>query len=185
MTKTTLNAEVPQVWDPFVRLFHWSLVLVFLISQVTAERFDEIHEYAGYVIFGLISLRVVWGLIGPENARFRSFWPSPRAVRAHLGEVIRGKHTPTAGHNPAGGAMILALLATLLLAGLTGYAGQTDQFWGIEWIEETHEFFGNLSLILVGVHVTAVVLMSLIEKRNLIRAMVTGRYTAQSAASQD
>lgn len=176
MTKRDPNTEVPLVWDPLIRSFHWSLALVFLISQVTAERFDEIHEISGYVIFGLILVRVVWGFIGPKTARFSSFWPTPRALREHLRAVIHGQHSPSIGHNPAGGAMILTLLATLILAGITGYLGETDQFWGIEWLAELHEFFGNLSLLLVGIHVAAVFLMSLIERRNLIRAMITGRY---------
>ncbi len=174
MTSAKINQPKP-VWDPFIRVFHWSLVGAFIVSQVTAETLDEIHEVSGYVIGGLIIARLMWSLIGPANARFNKDWVSPKAIGRHLFSVLDGSHRPVTGHNPAGGAMILLLMAALLLTALTGHLGQTDLFWGTEWISELHEALGEGLFFLVGVHVAAVVLMSVLEKRNLIRAMITGQ----------
>lgn len=180
MIATDRAITTAPVWDPLIRIFHWSLVLCFLIVQVTAEEFETIHEYTGYSILGLIMLRMVWGFIGPQHARFGSFWPTPAKLKAHLSQLIRGQHSPASGHNPAGGLMVFALLGTLLLTGASGYLNQSDLFWGTEWVEEIHEFLGEATLILVGVHVIAVILMSLVERRNLIRAMITGHYRART-----
>lgn len=174
MTDTETKTENPVVWDPFIRVFHWSLVTAFFVSQITAEWLDSVHEYSGYVIFGLIMARLVWSLIGPKTARFSADWIDPSAIMKHLKEVMAGRQNTHVGHNPAGGAMILVLLASLAVTAVSGYLGQTDWFWGSEWLEEIHEAFGEGLLILVGIHVAAVLIMSLLEKRNLIRAMVTG-----------
>lgn len=172
---TSAEATQPKtMWDPFIRVFHWSLVAAFTVSQVTAETFDDIHEVSGYVIGGLIIARLAWSAIGPANARFNKDWISPKAIGRHFLSVLDGSHEPHAGHNPAGVAMVLVLMATLLLTALTGHLGQTDLFWGTEWISEPHEALGEGLILLVGIHVAAVLLMSVLEKRNLIRAMVTG-----------
>ena len=173
MTSAEATQSKP-VWDPFIRVFHWCLVGAFTVSQLTAETFDEIHEVSGYVIGGLIIARLAWSFLGPVNARFNKDWISPKAIGRHLLSVLDGSHRPITGHNPAGGAMILILMAALLLTALTGHLGQTDLFWGTEWISELHEALGEGLLLLVGIHIAAVVLMSVLEKRNLIRAMITG-----------
>lgn len=181
MSATNLHAQQQTVWDPYLRIFHWLLVLCFILAQITADDFPSIHEYSGYGILALITFRVIWGVVGPHTARFSTFWPSPSRLIRHISELINGNHTPGLGHNPAGAWMVFALLGTLFLTGLSGYASQTDMFWGVEWIEETHEFLGEATLILVGIHIVAVLLMSVFERRNLVMAMITGRLsTAQS-----
>lgn len=173
------SAEVTQkkaVWDPFIRVFHWSLVAAFLVSQVTAEWLNSVHEYSGYIIFGLILARSLWLVIGPKSARFSRDWVSPNAIWSHLKEVRAGQQYTHVGHNPAGGAMILVLLASLMITAVTGYLGQTNAFWGSEWLEKIHETFGEGLWVLVSIHVAAVLLMSLIEKKNLVRAMITGHF---------
>ena len=69
-----------KVWDPFVRVFHWSLVALFIVTWISADEWDRLHEITGYAIIGLIGLRLVWGLIGTRYARFSDFVYSPGAV---------------------------------------------------------------------------------------------------------
>ncbi|SMF64595.1 Cytochrome b [Tistlia consotensis] len=164
-----------RVWDPLVRLFHWSLVLSFAVAWLSAEEIRALHYWAGYAAGGLIAFRLLWGLVGPRHARFARFVKRPAAVRRYLGEVLRGREARHLGHNPAGGAMIVALLASMAGLCLTGWLGTTDAFWGVDWVEGLHEVLANLLLGLVGLHLAGVLLASLRHRENLVRAMVTGR----------
>ena len=162
-----------RVWDPVVRLFHWSLVTAFATAFL-AEEGGRLHDAAGYTVLGLIGIRLVWGLIGPLHARFASFVAAPGQLAAYLRELARGRPRRFLGHNPAGGAMIVVLLATVLTTAASGWLMTTDRFWGIEWVENLHEGSAWLALILVGVHVTGVLASSLMHRENLVRAMITG-----------
>ncbi|MFO1047799.1 MAG: cytochrome b/b6 domain-containing protein [Geminicoccaceae bacterium] len=162
-----------RVWDPVVRLFHWSLVAAFATAFL-AEEGGRLHDMAGYVVLGLIGVRLVWGLIGPLHARFASFVPAPAQLAAYLRELAQGRPRRFLGHNPAGGAMIVLLLASVLTAAGSGWLMTTDRFWGVEWVESLHEGSAWLALVLVGVHVTGVLVSSVMHRENLVRAMITG-----------
>ena len=166
-----------RVWDPLLRLFHWCLVAAFATAFL-AEEGERLHEVAGYVVLGLIGFRLVWGLVGPTHARFKDFVPSPARLRVYLRSLVRGRPERYLGHNPAGAVMILCLIATVLLAAGSGWLMTTDAFWGTKWVEEVHEVSAWLALALVGVHVTGVVVSSLLHRENLVRAMITGRKPA-------
>jgi cytochrome b len=169
-----------KVWDPLVRVFHWSLVISFFVAFISAEEWDDLHIWAGYAAAALVAFRLVWGLIGPRYARFTSFVTMPRAVIDYAKATLSGRAPRYLGHNPLGGAMIMALLLSLVVVTLTGWMFTLDRFWGVEWVEVVHSAFANLMLGLVGLHVCGVVLSSLFHKENLVRAMVTGRKRAPS-----
>jgi cytochrome b len=164
-----------RVWDPFVRVFHWSLVMLFVIAYATGDEIERVHIYAGYTIAVLIALRVLWGLIGSRHARFTDFVRSPREIIAYLRAVARWEAPHYIGHNPAGGLMILLLLGTLAVTCATGLAMTTDAFWGAKWVEEVHETCANLTVGLVLFHILGAVTTSLMHGENLVKAMVTGR----------
>ena len=172
---TDKSAGTVKVWDPAVRLFHWSLVAVFAIAWLTGDEWDKVHEIAGYVILGLITFRVLWGVMGTHYARFWQFVRGPRAVRTYLRAMLQGREKRYIGHNPAGGAMVLALVLALAATGLSGWMTTLDMFWGAEWVEEIHEVLANLMLLLIGLHIAGVVLASLRHGENLVRAMINGR----------
>ncbi len=171
-------ATTVRVWDPMVRLFHWALLASFAIAWATAEEWDDLHEWTGYAALALIVFRLLWGLVGPRYARFSQFVRSPGTVVAYLTDVMRHREHRYMGHNPAGGAMIVVLLATMLALGLTGWMYTTEAFWGVEWVEEAHEFLANLMLVLVGLHVAGVVVESVRHGENLVVSMWTGRKRA-------
>lgn len=173
------------VWDPLVRLFHWTLVLAFSIAYITEDDFLSLHVLAGYYIAGLLVVRIIWGLIGTKYARFSDFVYAPKIVKQYLKDLLQLKATSYVGHNPAGGAMVVAMLITLSLttvSGLVTYGAEEQAGPLLAWVshwngdlwEELHEFFANLNLGLVVIHITAVVLSSLLHGENLIRAMWTG-----------
>jgi cytochrome b len=109
-----------RVWDPLVRLFHWSLVVSFIVAYFTGEEESLVHVYAGYFIIGLLVFRIVWGFIGARHARFSDFLYSPRRTLGYLKRLLAGQPEHYTGHNPAGGWMIVALLVALALTSWTG-----------------------------------------------------------------
>lgn len=182
-----------KVWDKLIRFFHWSLVLAFIISFASGDDLTELHVLIGYYILGLIIIRLVWGLVGSQYARFSEFVTSPSTAIQYVKQVIRFKAKSYIGHNPAGGWMILFMLISLTITATTGlmaYAAEESagplyawvSLWpyGLqEFAEEAHEVFANFTLLLVFVHVVGVVAESFISGDNLVRAMLTGKKRIQ------
>ncbi len=167
-----------KVWDRFVRVAHWSLAACVLAAWITAESklksAEQIHEWLGYAALAVIALRFAWGWIGPRYARFRQFVAGPARTLAYAKALLRGAEARHVGHNPLGGWMIVALLATAALASLTGWLSVTDRFWGVEWVQEVHEALGNAVIALAALHVAGVVYTSWGQRENLAAAMVSG-----------
>ena len=169
-----LPAEV-RVWDPLVRIFHWSLVSLFVFAFLTGDEWDKPHEIAGYVIAGLVAFRIVWGFIGSRHARFSDFVRGPGEVLRFLRDTVRLKAPRHLGHNPAGGFMVLALLLSITVISATGYMMTMDAFWGTEWVEEVHEISVYATIGLIMLHVLGVIIASSEHSENLVLAMFTGR----------
>lgn len=173
------TAPTVRVWDPFIRIFHWSLVGLFILAYVSGDETEWLHLTAGYAIAGLILLRIIWGFVGPRYARFSDFVRTPRQVIGYVHAAIRLRSTRYLGHNPAGGAMIIALLAMIIAVSVTGIMMTTDAFWGAQWVEDLHEWLVNATLVLVGLHVAGVIMTSIEHGENLVKAMFTGRKRAR------
>ena len=180
-----------RVWDPFVRIFHWSLVLSFTIAWLSGDELELLHINAGYAVLGLVLLRIVWGFIGTQHARFHDFIYPPAEVKGFLKDTLMQRARRYLGHNPAGGMMIILMLVSLVITTVTGIAyygiedsaGPLAMLAGIpeageEMLEEVHEFFANLMVLLVVVHVIGVIIESQFHHESLIRAMLTGRKRA-------
>jgi cytochrome b len=163
-----------KIWDLFVRLFHWSLVLLLAANVFILDDESKFHQWAGYAVAALILARILWGFWGSHYARFNSFPPSLRHSLEQLADVATGRTVAHAGHTPLGALMIYNLLASVLLICLSGYLMTTDMFWGAEWPEELHEAAVTWVEISVVLHVAAVLFESLRTKVNLPRAMITG-----------
>ncbi len=180
-----------KVWDILVRVFHWSLVIFFIIAYLTEGDWIVIHSYAGYTIFLLVIFRIVWGIIGSFHARFSNFVVPPREAVKYIKEELSGDAKHYLGHNPAGGLMIIALIISLLATVVTGasiIATEGDgplaatfiaSFSG-ELLEEIHEFFTTIILLLVILHIGGVIFSSLLQEENLIKAMLTGKKIRRS-----
>jgi len=176
---TVAQASAPAgrilVWDAPVRVFHWLMVLCFFGAYVTSEseRWRLLHVTLGYTMVGLVGFRILWGLVGTRYARFASFVRGPKAVTRYVGAILQGRPEHHTGHNPAGALAIIALLGLALAVAASGWATYNEL--GGEWLEEAHEAVANLTLLLVGVHVLAVVLSSRLHRENLVDAMISGR----------
>jgi cytochrome b len=171
-----------RVWDLFVRIFHWSLVSCVMLNYFVIDDGEDLHQWLGYFASTLVVARIVWGFIGSKHARFADFFPTPSRLRAHLGALVAGRADHHAGHNPLGAMMMLALIALVLALGLTGYLQGTDMFWGEEWLQELHETLASTLIALAGLHALAAIVMSRVERTNLILAMITGIKKQRSAS---
>jgi cytochrome b len=112
------------VWDPLVRIFHWSLAVAFFVAYFSEEPL-ALHVWAGYVAGGIVALRVLWGFIGPRHARFTDFLFGPVTALGYLVDLMRFRAKRYVGHSPAGGAMVIVLLiaiAAIVISGLQLYA---------------------------------------------------------------
>lgn len=185
---STIEKEI-SVWDPLVRIFHWVLVGAFFTAYITEEDFLTIHSWAGYIILGLLFVRIIWGLIGTKHARFTDFVFSPKHIIQFLKDTLTLNAKRYLGHNPAGGAMVILLMVSLVMTTgsgliifgieeaqgpLASWLSGASHFWG-DLFEELHEFFANFTLFLVFVHVAGVLIESLIHGENLIASMFSGK----------
>ncbi len=184
-----------KVWDLFVRVFHWMLVVGFFTAYLTEDEMLGLHVWAGYLVFSLVVLRIAWGVLGSAHARFGDFVYGPGQVLRYVKQVITFRAPRHIGHNPAGGAMIVLLLMSLVMISLSGMllfgaenqtgllgdvaaaVGVTGE-QGAEALEEVHEFFAHLTLVFVVIHVSGVLFESLLHGENLVRSMFTGRKRA-------
>ncbi|MGR9073983.1 MAG: cytochrome b/b6 domain-containing protein [Gammaproteobacteria bacterium] len=195
---TTVKKTV-KVWDPIVRIGHWILAIAFFTAYLTEDDWLTQHVWAGYLVGAVVLIRVIWGFIGSRHARFGNFVRRPGKTLLYFKNLITGKPQHYIGHNPAGGLMVLALLASLAGTTLTGlklYAveenkgplavamqsksegfesGFTVDKEAEEIWEELHETFANLTLFLVFLHVGGVVASSIVDRENLVKAMLTGK----------
>jgi cytochrome b len=183
-----MEQNAVRVWDPFVRIFHWSLVLSFTVAYLSGEELETLHNNAGYAVLGLVLLRVVWGFVGTRHARFRDFIYPPGVIKGFLQDTFRQRARRYLGHNPAGGAMIIVMLVSLVLTTVTGiaYYGIEDAAgplamlagspeWSKEMLEEVHEFFANLMVLLVVIHIIGVIVEGRLHQENLVKSMLNGR----------
>jgi cytochrome b len=109
-------------WDPLVRITHWGVAAAVVVNGLISEGGSQVHVWIGLAVAGLLALRLVWGLVGPVEARFKSFPPSPGRAVAHVRDILAGRHVSHRSHNPLGALMAYALWATLAVLIASGVA---------------------------------------------------------------
>ncbi len=208
MTETsgleTSSKRSIKVWDIWVRLFHWLLVALILLSYLTGEigGFDftmpgsdrfisnmNVHIWSGLTILGLIIFRVIWGFSGSTTARFKSFINGPGVILGYVKSISKGPVAFFAGHNPAGGAVVIIILIALAVQAGMGLFSQDDSFFATKGplaflvTDETSKEITGLHkqwweyviITLVVTHIAANLFYWLVKKQDLIVAMFTGR----------
>jgi cytochrome b len=185
------NVRWIRVWDLPVRLFHWTLVVLLMVSYFTARAGGEwmkFHFWSGYAILTLVLFRIAWGFVGSTTARFTDFVKGPGAALAHLRDLVGRGRPREAGHNPLGGAMVVVLLLAVLAQAAAGlFSADTDTGMvsgplalaiADSWVDRLtafHKFWINVLLALIALHVLAAIIYLVWKRQNLIGAMVSGR----------
>ena len=184
-----------RVWDLPVRLFHWSLVVLVTLSWASVENgYMRVHVWSGLALLTLLLFRIAWGFIGSTTARFSDFARRPRQAVAYLRAIARGEHPRHLGHNPAGGWMVLLLLAVLLAQAVTGlFANDGVRFnaplstlvssAASDRLTQLHGTIFNVILLLVWMHVVAVMYYRFVRGENLVAAMITGMRPLDGSAA--
>jgi len=171
------------VWDVPTRLFHWLLVINFLVSWVSFELARmQVHLYAGYTMLALVLFRIVWGFLGSHHSRFSDFVRGPGAAMRYLRDGI----SPTPGHNPLGGWSVLALLGLLMVQAISGlfnadtegtrapYHHLLSEEQG-NWVGLIHQLVFDALLVLVALHLLAIAFHTRYKNEPLLAAMIRGR----------
>lgn len=182
------------VWDWFVRIGHWTLVLAFAVNYLFYRKFPS-HAYAGYLIFLIVLARIVWGFTGSRAARFSSFSFTPRQSWEYFLDAWRGHAAYYVSHNPLGAWMVFALLGLLLSNGFNGLllysAGQQLGPFGAAvpsaWEDPLiviHTLLGHFTALCVGLHVLGVLWAARAHRENYVVAMFTGYKRVPRRADQ-
>ena len=163
-----------KVWDWPLRACHWALAFFVLLAWFTPSTYDGLHRFAGYTVIVLIVFRLAWGVFGTRFSRFHAIGRRLRAAPGYLANLHRGRTGRYRGLNPAGTAMLVAMLLLLAVSTVTGWMSTTVRFFGVPWVEDTHSYVSDAVIVLAAIHVLGVLVMCVLQKENLIRAMITG-----------
>ena len=187
--KTELGGKKIRVWDLPTRVFHWSIVVLFIFSWVSAEiggTAMQYHLWSGYAILSLVIFRVLWGVVGSETTRFAHFVRGPRTVMTHTRAFFKAGYQSTAlGHNALGGWSVLAMLFALALQTTTGLFANDDiategPLYHLvskatsDFISDIHSSAFYVLLALVVMHIAAIVFYRVAHRVNLLTPMLTG-----------
>jgi cytochrome b len=193
-SKSTGISLPMRVWDGATRLFHWSLVLLVAVSYLSvtfatgpqANLLMQIHLISGEAILALLIFRLTWGVIGSDTARFSHFVRNPLRALRYLTHMFRREPDLEAGHNPAGGWMVLLVLALLLAQVGTGLFSNDDGATegplmhlvskaNSDLLSTLHSLIFDGLVAAMAVHVTAILIYLVFKKQNLTKAMITGK----------
>jgi cytochrome b len=175
------------VWDGPTRLFHWSAVVLVAAAYATWRlNWMVWHAWTGDALLALVLWRIVWGVCGSDSARFSHFLKSPAAAARHLAHLLRREPDRHAGHNPAGGWMVVGLLALLLVQTLSGIyvdndvadVGPLTEMMPAPFdnaMTALHALAWEALLAAVALHVTAIIVYAAAKGHNLLLPMITGR----------
>lgn len=170
----TVQGRAVRVWDPLVRACHWLVAAAVLTNGLLIAAEGKPHLWIGYGLIGLLSVRIVWGVIGTRPARFSTFPPSVSGVKAHVRDIAARRSNPHVSHNPLGALMVYALWTALAVICATGLMMGSLTFFGVKWVEDAHEIAANTVLFLAAGHLAGVAFETWLSRVNLVRAMVTG-----------
>jgi cytochrome b len=178
-----------KVWDAWVRLFHWLLVVLVMVLFVTGNiggNWLEWHKLAGFTVLGLVIFRVIWGFAGSHHARFTSFVRGPGTVIGYMKAMLSGNAERHLGHNPMGALSVVALLLVLGVQAVTGlfanddimlegpYASLVSKATS-DFVTKIHHINSKILIALAVLHMLAIGYYFFAKKENLVKAMVTGR----------
>lgn len=163
----------PAGWTLFVRLTHWIVALCVLVNFFNDTGFW--HRAIGYGCLVLVLMRVFYGLFISKTSSSKFYIPGIQSLKLHLNELLQQQVPPYVGHNPFGQWAVYLMWILIMLLALSGWMSRTDTLWGEDWPVDLHMALSNLLQGVVVLHLLAVLLMSKLQKYNLVKAMTVGK----------
>ena len=171
-----MAARALRVWDPLVRVLHWSVATLIVVDLVNQAGANPWHRYLGYAAGALVIVRLAWGIVGHRHVRLTSIAKTaasaPRYIRTSRS---RDKRRVYVAHTPLGACMVLVMWSLILVVVLSGWMQQLDAFWGDELVQNTHSIAAYVLGLCAVVHVAGVLVTSAGSGTNLVKGMITGR----------
>lgn len=190
-----------RLWDPFIRIFHWSLAICVIVTwlwgQINPTGYLTLHFYLGYVIIGLLGFRVIWGFVGAWPARFWHFIYGPGTYIRYLSGMSKRKPSHWPGHNPVGAISVFLLIGVLALQAYTGLYTDPDDFINagplvsdapagmVPWATKIHQSMAPVILLLLLLHLGAITYYKIWKRENLIPSMLHGRKVVKGEVPAD
>ncbi len=193
--KKNNKKQIMKIWDLPIRVFHWALVICIFTSWLTVEIDEmELHVISGACILGLLTFRLLWGVIGPFTAQFHNFISSPYTIFKYLRNPVSNQFRHLIGHSPIGSLSVIALLLVVSFQVLTGLfaddeiylTGPLAKFVDSDmrsWSTKLHAQNFNILFGLIILHVVAILFYLIIKKNNLVGPMITGNKTMENGRS--
>ncbi|WP_353229981.1 cytochrome b/b6 domain-containing protein [Novosphingobium sp.] len=201
---TAISITSRRNWDPVVKLTHWTIAAAVLVNGALTEGGSWPHIWVGYALCAILALRLLWGLVGPAEARFSAFPPSPAKAIAHIRDIRAGKNHMEPSHNPLGALMVYAIWGTLgviiatgiTMAGLPPHAAEHHKASARAMVaiasdadededaggsaqdsplKDVHETAADLLYVLIALHLAGVIFETRRSGRQIVLAMIPGR----------
>ncbi|MGQ0441859.1 MAG: cytochrome b/b6 domain-containing protein [Methylophilaceae bacterium] len=160
-------------WTYTVRLTHWLVAGGVILNMFNDT--DYIHRQIGYACLLMVLVRICYGLFWSKAESSHINMPTLVAIKQHLHEMRTGKLSAHYGHNPLGQLAVFAMWSLIGLLAFTGWLSRTDTYWGEDWPVDLHQYLSDALMYLVFLHIIAIGLMSKLQKRNLVKQMLTGK----------
>lgn len=193
------NQEKAQIWDIYIRIYHWLLAILVIVSYSSIQFFDnlDVHFMSGFGIIGLLTFRLIWGLFGSETAKFMNFIKGPVYIFKYIKSLTNpANHKEIYGHSPIGALSVVGMLVIILAQVTTGLFFYDEEIflegplaqYGSEQIQSLAQYYhpigANLVLALVTIHLIAIAVYYFFFKNNLILPMITGLKAIKSNWAQ-
>ena len=168
--ETNASAVNHAGWSLTVRCTHWAVATAVLVNFFNDTGYW--HRMVGYACIVFVLLRIVHGFCLARPAAEKFLMPKLTDIKLHLHEISTGRVTQDAGHNPLGQLAVYVMWLLIMLLAFTGWLSRTDQFWGEDLPLQIHAVLSDLLQLMVVLHLIAVMLMSRLQRKNLLRAMI-------------
>ena len=169
-----------KIWDLSLRLFHIFLILLIIGSIASAKlNILEIHQFFGVSLLGLISFRILWGFIGTNYSRFKTFNLS---IREALNQFSNKKNND--GYiikTPLGSYSTIMFILILIILSISGLFSSDDILYDgplayltpkytSYWVK-IHDYSHYILYCLISLHIIAILYYQKVKKHNLIKRM--------------
>ena len=162
------------------------IALAFISSE--SERLLIFHGAIGYAVGVLIFFRIVWGFVGPKYSKWTDFnFNIKKAIIFGLNIFINQKKY--LGHNMAASLVMVSLIVVVFFTVFSGiltfgvqegrgvFSFLNDTFFkDMEAFKKLHEFFANLILVLIAIHLGGVFIENLLHKNDKVLTSIINGY---------